>query len=389
MISGIGQSAIGRRLPQSAIALVVEACNKAITDAGLEASDIDGISTFPGMHTNPGFSPVGVYELQNAMRFELAWYNGAFETPGPCGSMVMASAAVEAGLATHVLCFRGHKEGSAQGSGGRASLVQSEVDGTVPAATAGRDWSWQMPFGVVSIANFAAMHAQRHFQMFGTSREQLAQIAITCRKNASLNPSALHRDPLSLEEYLSARMISDPLCLFDCDIPCDAATAVIVSSSDRTSELRRPPIQLESIGCANKGRFLWDQWEDMTTQGSVHSAEMLWSRTSLTPTDVDLALLYDGFSIFTLMWIESLGFCGIGEAGSFIEQGKAIGREGPLPINTHGGLSAGRVHGNGLFYEACLQLWGAAGERQLPSNPEVAVVAAGGGPTTACFLLTV
>jgi acetyl-CoA acetyltransferase len=116
---------------------------------------------------------------------------------------------------------------------------------------------------------------------------------------------------------------------------------------------------------------------------------MLWERTDLTPADVDVAELYDGFSFITLAWLEALGFCGHGEAGGFVDGGTRIAREGQLPLNTHGGqLSAGRLHGYGFLHEASVQLWGEAGDRQVPGGPEVAAVGAGGGPLAGCLLLT-
>ena len=155
------------------------------------------------------------------------------------------------------------------------------------------------------------------------------------------------------------------------------------------ADLRRPPIRIEAIGTALRGRPSWDQFDDLTTMALRDASAMLWERTDLTPADVDVAELYDGFSFITLCWLEALGFCGHGEGGPFLEGGSRIARDGEIPLNTHGGqLSAGRLHGYGFFHEACLQLWGEAGERQVPSQPEVAVAAAGGGPLAGCFLLT-
>jgi acetyl-CoA acetyltransferase len=184
-------------------------------------------------------------------------------------------------------------------------------------------------------------------------------------------------------------MISDPFCLYDCDVPADGSTAVIVSRADSTSGLRRPPIHVDAVGCAIHGRPSWDQWEDLTTMALRDAGAMLWKRTDLKPSDVRFVELYDGFSFIALAWLEALGFCGKGEGGPFIEGGHNIALDGPLPLNTHGGqLSSGRLHGYGLFHEACIQLWGDGGARQVPGNPEVAVAAAGGGPLAGCLLLT-
>jgi acetyl-CoA acetyltransferase len=243
---------------------------------------------------------------------------------------------------------------------------------------------WALPFGAPSAANWIAMYAQRHFHEFGTTREQLAQIALNARRNAALNPKAIYRDPMSLDDYLGIRMISSPLCLYDCDVPADGSTAVIVSRSGAL-----PGPRVEAVGSAIRGRPSWDQFDDLTTMAARDAGKMLWEQTDLTPADVDLVELYDGFSFITMCWLESLGFCGRGESGPFVEGGTRIARDGELPVNTHGGqLSAGRLHGYGFLHEAVVQLRGQGGDRQVPGDPEVAVVAAGGGPLAGCLLLT-
>jgi acetyl-CoA acetyltransferase len=183
-------------------------------------------------------------------------------------------------------------------------------------------------------------------------------------------------------------MISTPLCLYDCDVPVDGATAVIVSRREPATDLRRP-VHLEAVGCGLRGPFAWDQGDDLTTMANRDAAAMLWRRTPLRPADVDVAQLYDGFSFLALSWLEALGFCSPGEGGPFVEGGTRIARDGQLPLNTGGGqLSGGRLHGFGHLHEAVIQLRGEAGERQVEDVPEVAVVAAGGGPLAGCLLLT-
>jgi acetyl-CoA acetyltransferase len=201
VISGVGQSDVGRRLFRSGSELTVDACLAAIADAGLTPADIDGLATYPGaMGTPPGFSPVGVPDVQEALRLELNWYNGALENPGQLGSVITACAAVAAGYARHVLCFRTVTEGSAQGTKGRSSVTMGGRAGS--SYRADGFTSWLLPFGAASAANWIAMYAQRHMHTYGTTREQLAQIALTCRVNAARNPKAIYRDPLSVEEYL-------------------------------------------------------------------------------------------------------------------------------------------------------------------------------------------
>jgi acetyl-CoA acetyltransferase len=248
---------------------------------------------------------------------------------------------------------------------------------------------WSIPFSAASAAVWVAMYAQLHFHRYGTTREQLAWIALNARRNAARNPKAIYREPLTLEAYLGARIISTPFGLFDCDVPCDGATAVIVSARERSRDLRRSPIGFEAVGTALHGRPSWDQFDDLTQMANRDAATHLWSRTDLTPSDVDVAEIYDGFSYLTMSWLEALGFCPVGESGPFIDGGTRIALDGALPLNTHGGqLSAGRLHGYGFLHEACVQLWGEGGARQVPGNPQVAAVAAGGGNTCGCLLLT-
>jgi acetyl-CoA acetyltransferase len=390
MISGIGQSQTGRRLPRGGMELTLDACVAAIEDAALSREDIDGVASYPGpLMPFPGFSGAGVHDVIDALRLNVGWYTGAFESPSQLGSVINACLAINAGIVNHVLCFRSVFESSAQGDRSRAEVMVGRdelVVGRAPRVDVQDQWTH--PFGAASPANVIALMAQRHFAEFGTTREQLGAIAVNGRRNARLNPKATLRAPMTLDDYLEARMISTPLCLYDCDIPVDGATAVIVSRADRVPDLRNPPIRIDSFGCALRGRPSWDQWEDFTSMAARDAAAMMWSRTTLTPDDVDTAQLYDGFSYLMLCWIEALGFCARGEGGAFVEGGKHIARDGELPLNTDGGqLSAGRLHGFGLLHEACAQLWGRAGEHQLDRTPQVAVSAAGGGPLAGVLLL--
>jgi acetyl-CoA acetyltransferase len=398
VISGIGQSDVGRRLHRDPLDLTLDACLAAISDAGLTREDIDGIATYPGaMDTPPGFSGVGVTEVQDALRLNLNWYAGGLEAPGQLGSVINACLAVSSGLARHVVCFRTVFEGSAQGDQGRSAVMPGigSGNGRSGLPRVGGFMQWRLPYGAPSAANWIAMMASRHFHEFGTTREQLAWIAINARRNAALNPKAIYTAPMTLEDYLGVRLVSWPLCLYDCDVPSDGSTAVVVSRADTAPDLRRPPVRVAAVGNAIHGRPSWDQWEDLTTMALRDAAAQMWGRTDLTPADVDVAELYDGFSFITMCWLEALGFCGKGEAGPFVDGGTRIARDGVLPLNTQGGqLSAGRLHGYGFLHEACLQLFGEAGERQVRRGPrgdrmpEVAVAGAGGGPLGGCLLLT-
>ena len=386
-VTGIGQSDVGRCLDRDPMALTIDACLAAIEDAGLTRDDIDGLSTYPGagMAGAPGFTAGGVTELQDALRLNLNWFNGGPELSGQLGSVITACAAVAAGFAKHVLCFRTVWESTAQGGGRRAGIGT----GGGGKFKASGFMQYSLPYGAASAAVWISMMAQRHFHEYGTTREQLAQIAINARKNAAHNPKAIFRDPMSLDDYMNVRMISEPFCLYDCDIPVDGSTAIIVSHVDTAKDMRRPPLRVEAVGSALHGRPSWDQFDDLTTMALRDASKMMWARTDLRPADVDVAELYDGFSFIALAWLEALGFCEKGEGGRFVEGGDNISLTGKVPLNTHGGqLSGGRLHGYGFLHEACTQLWGEGGARQVPGQPRVAVAAAGGGPLGGCLLLS-
>jgi acetyl-CoA acetyltransferase len=386
-ISGLGQSDIGRRLGRDPLELTLDACYAAIADAGLIPADIDGLSTYPGGMAMPkGFTGASAYEVIDAMRLEVNWFDSGVETSGQLGSVMKACMAVAAGMADHVLCFRSVWEGSAQGSGGRASLGPVARGGTI---YAGDFQQWTLPFGSAGAPVWVALFAQAHMDRYGITSEQLAQIALNGRRNAALNPKAIYRDPMTLDDYFNSRMITSPLRLFDCDVPCDGATAFIVSRREMAEDLAKPPVYIEAMGAAIHDRPSWDQLRDLTRTVGTDAAAQMWGRTSLTPADVGMAQIYDGFSYLTMLWLEALQLCEVGGSGSFVEGGTRIGRDGSLPLNTWGGqLSGGRLHGYGFLHEACVQLRGEGGERQVASRHKVAAVAAGGGNTCGCFLVT-
>lgn len=382
-ISGIGQSAVGRRLGRDELDLTIDAALEAIADAGLTVADIDGLATYPGgIGGYPGFSGPGSPAVQDALRLSLDWHSGGAEGPGQLQAVVNATMAVALGLARHVLVYRTVTESTAQGRGGRPGIGAG-------GATAGGAQQWTLPFRAYSAANWLALYAQRHAHEFGTTAEQMAQIALNGRRNAARNPCAVFREPLTLDDYLASRIVSSPFRLYDCDVPVDGSTALVVSAVDHAADVDHPVARVEAVGTALRGRPSWDQWDDLTTMPARTTAEHMWSRTDLTPADVDLVQLYDGFSWLAMSWLEALGFCGHGESGGFVEDGTRIALDGDLPLNTGGGqLSAGRLHGFGLIHEGVLQLRGEGGARQVPNGPEVAVVSNGGGPIAGCLLLT-
>jgi acetyl-CoA acetyltransferase len=296
--------------------------------------------------------------------------------------MFNAIGAIACGLAHHVVVFRTVYEAQARKATPFANAMarsDTRVDGP---------HAWFAPYWSLAAATQQALYFARYVHEAGATDEQVAQIALNGRRNAARNPKAIYRSPLAMEDYLAGRWISTPLRLYDCDVPCDGSTAIVLSRRDLAVDLRHPLIRVEAVGSALHDRNSWAGVENLATQATPSPARMLWNRTDLKPGDVDIAELYDGFSFHSLVWLESFGFCGRYEAPAFVEGGGRIGLDGELPINTSGGqLSAGRLHGYGQVHEACLQLWGRAGDRQVAGDPAVAVTSTAGGPLAGCILL--
>jgi acetyl-CoA acetyltransferase len=376
-ITGVGQSEIGVKLTRPPLLLTLDAVREALNEAGLTIGQIDGVSTYPGrVPAYLGFSPVGADELIDALGIRATWYAGGGEITSQLGAVVAAATAVRAGLARHVICFRTVYEAAALARPEEyPPLRRDKVDGGS---------QWLVPFNAMSAANWTAQYAMRHVKRYGLTREQLAQVALTDRAHAALNPRALVREPLTMDEYMSARMISTPLCLFDCDRFTDASTVLIVSAGAATDEAACTPIRIAAMA-GTVERHSWDQAEWMAC---YPTGADLWKRTDYKPSDVDTVQLYDGFSFQVICWLESLGFCRVGEGGRFIEGGTRIALDGELPLNTFGGqIGAGRLHGFGFAHESVVQLRGKGGARQIPGDPRVAVCTSGGGPLATALLL--
>ena len=377
-ITGIGQSQIGQKLTRHPLLLTLDGVKEALADAGLTIDQIDGVGTYPGRSAGYlGFSPIGSDELIDALGINARWRLGAMEISAQLGAVAAAADAVKNGHARHVICFRTVYEAAAMARPEEyAPLRRDKVDGFS---------QWMAPFNAISAACWTAQYATRHMKRYGMTREQLAQIAINGRANAALNPRALVQKPLTMDEYMSARMVSTPLCLHDCDRFTDASTVLIVSAGEAIDEVSSTPIRI-AASAGSIDRVSWDQVEWMA---SYRTGPDLWAKTDYKAKDVDTVQFYDGFSFLTITWLEGLGFCEVGEGGRFIEGGKRIAIDGELPLNTFGGqIGAGRLHGFGFAHEAVVQLRGQGGARQIPGDPRVAVAASGGGPLAAALLLT-
>ena len=388
ILSGIGISRIGRRSGIAGLELTMEAVRAAIEDAGLVAADIDGIATL-------GDTPA--QEVNAELRIDAADCGSGFGTGGLLSPVMSACRAVAERRARHVAVYR-----TIQMLGGTvpvkpqenapapplARMFETPAGARRPAVGAMDDVNDLVAAQAYSAANWLALNCRRHMELYGTTKEQLGWVALNGRRNAAANPRAVYRDPMTMADYLSARPVSSPFGLLDCDVPIDGSIAVVVSHAEYAGDCPHRAVAVEAIG-GSDGAGGWFHRDDYPKMAMSDAAAQMWSRTDLKPADLGVAELYDGFTFLTLAWLEALGVCGDGQAGPYVEGGVRIARDGELPLNTYGGqLSAGRMHGYWALHEGCLQLRGEAGERQVPQRPEVGVVSVGGGPVAGCMLLT-
>lgn len=380
-IAGVGRSIISRNSGKTAITLATDACVAAIRDAGLSAADIDGIAT------NEMSSVMG-YQLHETLGLSdnVSWFGQmALPQVTAAWSVLEAAMAVEYGAATYAVVVMGLMK--PKGSGARGSR-RNPFAGVQGPPRVGGDGQWTAPFGG---NGFIFVHwMSRYMWQYGAPRETFGHIAITDRKHAMLNERAIARDPLTMDGYLNSRWISKPFCLYDCDYPVDGYAAVVITTPERARSLKNPPV---SIVCGSQHtgpRTETLLWDDMSNMGAKYAAQKMWELaegTGISPPDVQVACLYDGFSVLTVNWIESLGFCGVGEAKDFLRgDAMQLGGKGTV-LNPHGGmLSEGRVHGMGFIAEAADQLMGRCGIRQVP-DAKIAVASNGAGVQNCAMLL--
>jgi acetyl-CoA acetyltransferase len=361
-VVGIGETKVGKLPGRTAMDLQAEAARAAIADAGLTIGEIDAFFAKP-MNEEPVFlhSIVLAELLGLHPSFTSAWDAGGTTC---VGMLAAACAGIAAGLYSTALCVAGAPDATFRR---RLSGVGMHRGGE----------ELEHPYGIMGAIPEFAMVAQRHMAEFGTSGEDLAEIAVSARYHASLNENAHKRDPISIADVLDSRWISEPLHLLDCSIPTDGAGAFIVTSTDRARDLRRPPVQVLGLGGHTVGRIPSETPLD-ERPAPYRSGKQAYTMAGVEPEDIVVAELYDCFTITTLVQLENLGFCEPGEGGEYIKGGR-IRLGGDLPVNTHGGLlSQGHVDGMLHVLEGVRQVRGEAAGRQVP-DCEVALVSGVGG----------
>jgi len=368
VIVGIGESQVGRVPGRSALQLQSDAALAALADAGIGIGAVDGLLTTP-LRVERWNMPSGVvaHNLGVHPRFlstvDLAGASGV--------SMIhQAVMAVESGQCDVALCVAGQNLLSHR-SRDQAVKSMAESGSAHP--------QFEVPYGPV-VPSLYALIAQRHMYEYGTTPEQLAEVAVTIRRHAGLNPNAHKREPLTVADVLGSRMISTPLHMLDCAIVSDGAAAAIVTTAERAADMRKRPISLLGQGYGLRHGHIGDH-KLLTTTGAVESGRDAFAHAGVARTDIDVAQIYDCFTITVIVELEDLGFCPKGEGGRFVEGGR-IGLGGELPVTTHGGLLSGGHPGlpGGFFHviEGVRQLRGEAGERQV-ADAELALVHGNGG----------
>ena len=358
-IVGVGNTAYTRGTERTSVELHLEAASKALDDAGLSPSDVDGVmpSEMSGVISEDFIVNLGLSNV----RFSATIRTGgaSFVT-----ALQAACAAIATGVASCVLLVGGRRGYSAQ----RVSKVAEGV--MVPMPIMAICDEFERPYGNTVAAQHFAHAARRHMHEYGTTSEHFGIIAVACRKHANLNPQALmYAKPMTLADHQASRMIADPLRLFDCSLESDGAGAVVVTSAERARDLRKTPVFVAGIaeGHAEPPTSI-TQKRDMTQiEGLRKAAGPAFEMAEVTPADIDCAQIYDGFTWITLASLEALGFCKLGEGGGFVEGGR-IELGGQLPVNTAGGLVS-EAHCSGVNHvlEAVRQLRREVEpERQVP-----------------------
>jgi acetyl-CoA acetyltransferase len=362
-IAGVALSDVGRVDDKGPYELIAQASRRALADAGLAPADVDGLAS-TGQGTLP---PVDVGEY---LGLRPRWIDST--AVGGASWEVMAAHAADAITAGHadvVLLTYGSTARSDLRKGLRGANINWGARGPL---------QWEAPYGHTLVSKYA-MAARRHMHAYGTTIEQLAEVAVSARFNATDNAEAYHRDPITIDDVLSGPMIADPFTKLHCCIRSDGGAAAVLVSAERAKDLRSKPVWI--LGAAETtSHMLTSQWDDLTVGPASVSGPLAFARAGLTPSDVDVAEIYDAFTYMLLLTLEDLGFCPKGEGGGFVEKG-ALRLGGELPTNTDGGgLSACHPGQRGLFLlvEAARQLRDECGPRQVP-DARIACVSGTGG----------
>jgi acetyl-CoA acetyltransferase len=366
-IAGLGMTEMTREYTYSASGLAAIAIRRALDDAGLAKEDIDGLLVNAGVTNSVSTGLQTFLGLRN-----LRLVNHMNAQGSTAGQMVQfASLAVQAGMATHVVCVFADdplKPGTSAGAAYAGGATRPKGMASLPGA-----------YGFFSGANTSyALAARRHMALYGTTQEQLGAVAVSTRAWATMNPAAMQRAPMTLDDYLGSRWIIEPFHLLDCTLVTNGAVAVIVTTADRARHLRQPPVYVIGMGQGHPGNPRRAGAENEVNTGAIQARETAFAMAGVGVDDIDVRELYDCYTYTTLVTLEDYGFCEKGEGGAFVEDGR-LGPGGSHPTNTGGGqLSGYYMWGMTPVSEAVIQARGQGGERQVPKHDVVLVSTQGG-----------
>ncbi|GFH38736.1 lipid-transfer protein [Streptomyces pacificus] len=370
-VAGIGATEFSKDSGRSELRLAVEAVRAALDDAGLSPSDVDGMVTFT-MDTNPEITVAQAAGIGELSFFSRVHYGGG----AACATVQQAALAVAAEVADVVVCYRAFNERSGRRFGSGVQRREPSAEGVA--------LGWNLPFGLLTPASWAAMTAQRYLHTHGLTPEAFGQVAVAGRRYAARNPAAyFHGRPITLDDHAASRWIVEPLRLLDCCQETDGGQALVVTSLERARDLPHPPAVVlaaaQGAGPAQEQMtsYYRDDLAGLPEMGVV--ARQLWRTSGMGPADIDVGIIYDHFTPYVLMQLEEFGFCGRGEAAEF------VAADG-LPLNTHGGqLGEAYLHGMNGIAEAVRQLRGTS-VNQTAGAASVLVTAGTGVPTSGLLL---
>ncbi|MEZ5211093.1 lipid-transfer protein [Gordonia sp. PP30] len=381
-IAGIGATDFSKKSGRSELRLAAEAVEAALSDAGLTAAEVDGLVTFT-MDTNMEVAVARAVGIGELTYFSRIHYGGG----AACSTVQQAAMAVATGVCDVVVAYRAFNERSGNRFGQVNAAVANQEN------SSGTDNAFSYPHGLSTPAAFVAMVARRYMHEYGATSEDFGRIAVVDRKHAAVNPKAFfYGKPITLADHQASRYIAEPLHLLDCCQESDGGVAIVVVSPERAADLRQRPVSI-AAAASGSGRdqfimtsYYRDELAGLAEMGLV--GRQLWAQAGLAPDDVDVAVLYDHFTPYTLMQLEELGFCGRGEAKDFVAEPGALEVGGRLPLNTHGGqLGEAYIHGMNGIAEAVRQLRGDS-VNQVDGARSALVTAGTGVPTSGLILTT-
>jgi acetyl-CoA acetyltransferase len=358
---GCGYTDLTRAAVMPEVELGILACRMAAEDAGIDPADLDGINIQVHHHPPPDTAEI----VKGLGMRSVNW-----QEDGGIGvtSIARAARAIDAGECERTVVCKIMNT---------VAPVATPLIDPVTGGVAGPA-QFEVPYGLGYTMQRIGMTTRRWMHRYGISDEQVAWLCVTQRENAQKNPRAIFRDkPLTVEDYLASRWIADPVRVLDCDYPVNGAYAYVMTRADLARDLRHPPVHLLSWAESPYDLLDFNFLPEDLEPGPTGWLRQIYADAGIGPSELDVWMLYDGFSFFAMQWMESLGLLPRGESGNYVHGGKNIRYDGEHPVNTHGGqLSEGRLHGAGHILEAIQQLRGTAGERQARGADHAVVTTA-------------